>query len=140
MDSGDVIVGLDEPWTFLGATLVEWMSGFVMFMIASQLFFTKITQGMPILLVIWIGTTLSMKYGRLAFPDGERGLRNALAVFFGVCPPGLPLPSEMQPIWSGAPLRELGKEAHFTVLNLNEILDSELVNNQANVDRVGPIY
>lgn len=122
MDNGDVIVGLDEQWTFAGATAMEWISGFVMFMVAAQLISTNITRGMPILLFVWVATTVSLASVRKQFPDEDRGVRNALMVALGLTPPGIPAPAALQPQWSGAPMRALSESAWYNVLELDQVV------------------
>jgi hypothetical protein len=117
MDSGDEIPGLNEDWSFLGANAMEWMSGLAMFMIVSQ-FTGSVGTRMPLLLVVWIVTTVSMSGLRKKFPDEQRGVMNQVATWCGFAPPGIPAPSSIQPVWSGAPVRELKKTCEFETLGL----------------------
>ncbi len=121
MDNGEVIGALNEDWNFAGANLPEWMSGFVVFLIASEMF-DKISRSMPILLMMWIGTTFLLAAARKSFPDEERGLRNAVMVALGFIPIGLPAPSKFCPMWSGAPVKELGEDSHYQTLRLDEAI------------------
>lgn len=120
MDNGEVIPGLDENWTFAGANLVEWMSGGVMFLIAAECV-DKISRWMPVLVMVMIGTTLGLASLRKMFPDEERGLRNKIMSVLGLIPPGIPAPSNIQPVWSGAPARSLKANSQFEALKLHEI-------------------
>jgi hypothetical protein len=122
MDNGEEIQGLDEEWTLAGAELFEWGAGFVMCMVASELFHLKGGANAPIFMIILIGTTLGMAAMRRKFPDGKRGLRNKCMESMGLPPPGLPAPARIQPRWSGAPLREPETKTFFHKLNLEEAL------------------
>lgn len=127
MDSGEVIPGLNEPWTFAGCKLMEWMSGFVMLICVSE-FLPKATMAkyMPILLGAWMGTTFGMAALRKLFPDEERGLANRAMVMLGIAPPGIPAPAAIQPLWSAAPLRNLDDDSEYMQLELfNIFLASE---------------
>lgn len=121
MDNGEEIQGLDEGWTFLGAKLMEWAAGFCAFMIASELFFTNMGRNVPILIAIWIGSTVGMARLRKMYPDEERGIANHLLTMMGFAPPGIPRPSSLQPRWSGGRLREPAEESFYVLLKLNEI-------------------
>jgi hypothetical protein len=121
MDNGEVIVALNEEWTFAGASLFEWMAGFVTFLISTTMF-DKISSYMPVLLMIWVGTTFALAAARKSFPDEEVGLRNALSVALGVTPLGLPAPSCFNPYWSTCPMRDLPKTAHYHTLQLDDII------------------
>ncbi len=129
MDNGQVIPGLNESWTMLGAKLMEWVSGFVALICAQELIFKESAgKAMPALMMIWFGTTLGLAALRKRFPDEERGLANMCMVSMGFCPPGIPAPADLQPIWSGCPLRELNEETEFRYLDLDqvfEVLDHE---------------
>ena len=122
MDSGEVIPGLNEDWTMAGAKLMEWMSGFIMLICAQELFFKgSPSKAMPILMLIWIGTTFGLAALRKQFPDEERGLANKVMAAVGMNPPGIPAPSVIQPVWSGCPLRELPEESEFRYLDLDKV-------------------
>lgn len=120
MDNGEVIAGLNEEWNFMGAKLMEWVAGLMMFMLSGDLFIGW-GKSMPLLMMIWLGTTLSLASMRRIYPDEERGLMNNLMVYFGVVPPKIPAPAVLQPIWSAAPQRELKAGCHFYTLKLEEI-------------------
>lgn len=92
------------------------------FLICSE-FFDKPTRAVPILLLIMVGVTVGLAMLRRRFPDEERGMRNFAFSSIGVPPPGIPAPSNMQPIWSGAPLRKLDNKKEFVTLKLQEMLD-----------------
>jgi hypothetical protein len=126
MDSGEEIYGLGEEWSFLGAKVVEWCAGLAMFIIASEIFFKGDLAGsMPFLLAVWIATTVSMATLRKRFPDEEKGLMNMLMVTCGFAPPGIPAPAEIQPLWSGAPIRYMPEGAEFSQLGLEEVFGVE---------------
>lgn len=122
MDNGEEIPGLNEEWTFAGAKLMEWVSGFVMFMIVSEMAKLNPANSMPILLVVWMGTTLGLATLRRRYPDEERGVRNAVCVALGFAPPGIPAPAVIKPYMSGAPVRQCKKDSYFVQLNLEEAL------------------
>jgi len=124
MDNGEVIPGLNEDWTLGGAKLSEWVGGFMTFIIASELFFTNVGRAMPQLMVIFIGTTFGLAGLRRAFPDEERGIRNAAMTAMGIPPPGIPIPASLQPYWSGAPMREMDETTEFRQLSLDLIFKS----------------
>lgn len=117
-----VIPNLNEDWTLMGAKLNEWSCGIMSFLICSE-FFNKPTRAVPILLLIMIGVTLGLAMLRRRFPDEERGMRNFAFSSIGVPPPGIPAPANMQPVWSGAPLRKLEDNKEFVTLKLQDILD-----------------
>jgi hypothetical protein len=122
MDSGDVIPGLNEDWTFAGARPAEWMAGFMTSFLAANMV-DKPAQWMPVLVMIWIGTTLGLALLRKKFPDEERGVRNIAMVTFGFEPPGIPAPSKLQPLWSGAPIKAVKDDCLYAQLGLDELRD-----------------
>ena len=124
-DNGEVLQGLDENWNFMGANIVEWASGVVVFLLVSLLFSSPSTA-MPFMLAGWVLTTVSLAALRHSFPDQERGVRNALCSALGVAPPGLPAPASIQPRWSAVPLRELDGDCKFKRLGLGELFPSFL--------------
>jgi hypothetical protein len=120
MDNGEVIPGLNEDWTFAGAKLFEWLAGFMMaFLLANC--FDKVGKVIPLLAIVWIGTTLFLAVLRKQFPDEERGLRNMCMVFCGFEPPSIPAPSKLQPFWSGHPMREMKQKCQYLELGLEEV-------------------
>lgn len=123
MDDGEVIPGLNEPWTFAGATAVEWGSGMVMLMVTSELSHLNPARNMPILIAVIVGTALLMAQARRSFPDEQIGLRNFLMVSMGLKPPGIPAPAQLQPIWSGCPLRTMNPMREFAELDLDKVLE-----------------
>lgn len=138
MDNGEVIVGLNEEWNLGGAKIGEWVAGFMMFIIASELFFTNIGRSMPWLMLIWVCTTFGMAGLRRSFPDEERGIRNAAMTAVGFSPPGIPTPASLQPYWSGAPLRQLKKETMLVQLKLDELIfEEESSANEEDKDLLG---
>jgi hypothetical protein len=134
MDNGEVIMGLNEEWNLGGAKLGEWIGGFMMFIIASELFFTNVGRNMPWLMGIWVGTTFGLAALRRSFPDEERGIRNAAMTAAGFAPPGIPAPAALQPYWSGAPLRVLKKETLLAQLGLTDVVDNEGVTEKEQLD------
>jgi len=124
MDNGEVIPGLNEEWTLAGAKLSEWIGGFMSFIIASEVIFTdKMARSMPALLLIGIATVFGMAALRRSFPDEERGVRNAGLTAVGMAPPGIPAPSALQPIWSGAPVRMLEASTKFRRYGLDAVFE-----------------
>ena len=120
MDSGSVIPGLNEDWTFAGCKPFEWLAGFMTsFLVANMV--DKPATWMPILVMIWIGTTLSLAFLRKKFPDEERGVRNLVMVTCGFEPPGIPAPAKLQPLWSGAPIKNVKKDCLYEQLGLEEL-------------------
>lgn len=122
-DNGEVLQGLDENWTFMGANAMEWACGLVIFLLIS-LFADSPARAMPFMLLGWILTTTTLASLRKSFPDEERGVRNAVASSCGFPPPGIPAPASMQPVWSGAPARELDPSSRFVELGLDKMLPS----------------
>ena len=122
MDSGDVIPGLNEDWTFGGCKAMEWMAGLMMaLMLGTGL--EKPANYMPFLVLVWIGTTLGLAALRKRFPDEERGVRNLVMASCGFEPIGIPAPARLQPIWSGAPLRSLKENCLFQQLELDQVIN-----------------
>jgi len=122
-DDGEVLQGLDENWTFMGANAMEWACGLVVFFLIS-LFAESPARAMPFMLLGWVLTTTTLAGMRRSFPDQERGVRNALSVYCGFAPPGLPAPSILQPVWSGCPLKEVPQNWQFTQLGLDKMFPS----------------
>ncbi len=124
MDNGEVIPGLNEDWMLAGAKLSEWVCGFMAFIICSEVIFTdKMARSMPLLLLVGAFTVFSMAALRRTFPDEERGIRNAAMTAVGVEPPGIPTPAALQPIWSGAPVRQLKATSKFRRYGLDLVFD-----------------
>lgn len=122
MDSGDVIPCLNEDWTFAGCKLMEWMAGLMMALLASTAV-DKPANAMPFLVLIMIGSTLVIATLRKRFPDEERGVRNLAMVSLGFEPVGIPAPSKLQPVWSGAPVRQLSEKSLFRQLELHTVIN-----------------
>lgn len=123
MDNGEVIPGLNEDWTFAGAKMFEWIAGFMMLLLATEFLVDKPAKAAPLLVCIMIGTTLGMATLRRSFPDEERGVRNYMCALMGFAPPGIPAPSMVQPIWSGAPMRKMDNLKAFMALELNLVFE-----------------
>lgn len=119
-DSGEVLQGLDEDWTFLGANAMEWSSGLIVFLMIS-LFASSPARAMPFMLAGWILTTVNLAILRNSFPDQQKGVRNALTTACGVVPLDIPAPSKLQPLWSASPLREIPKNKMYSILQLEEV-------------------
>ena len=126
MDDGETIAGLNEGWTLGGARVMEWVSGFVMAMISTELLQLKMGTSGPLMAVVLIMTTFSLAALRRQFPDEERGIRNAAMVGLGFEPPGIPSPAAFKPYWSGAPLRSLPEKSYFVSLNLSDLFDETI--------------
>lgn len=122
-DNGEVLQGLDENWTFMGGNAMEWACGLVVFLLIS-LFADSPARAMPFMLLGWILTTTTLASLRRSFPDQERGVRNAVATACGFPPPGIPMPSSLQPVWSGSPAREVNPKSKFIQLGLNQLFPS----------------
>ena len=125
MDNGEVIIGLNEPWTLGGAKLNEWIAGFTVFLIAAEVVFNPVTKHMPHLMITWVMTTFGLAALRRSFPDEERGIRNFFCTAVGVAPIGIPAPAQLQPYWSGAPVKALNPECDYTRLELEKVFVSE---------------
>jgi hypothetical protein len=121
MDNGEEIPGLNEDWQFAGAKIFEWISGFMMMLLAAQTLVLHPGKSMPFLVAVMIGTTFGLAQIRRAFPDEERGVRNLAMLSLGFAPPGIPRPAKLQPMWSGAPNKELAENTIFMQLNLDEL-------------------
>lgn len=122
-DDGEVLQGLDEKWTFMGANAMEWACGLVVFLLIS-LFADSPARAMPFMLLGWVLTTTTLAALRRGFPDQERGVRNAVATACGFPPPGIPAPSALQPVWSGAPAKKLPPDSRFVELGLDTMFPS----------------
>ncbi|MCB0353702.1 MAG: hypothetical protein KDD64_09265 [Bdellovibrionales bacterium] len=121
MDNGEVIPGLNEDWTFAGAKAMEWGSGVVMMMMTSELAGLSPAKAMPIMLSVLVGTTFGLAALRKMFPDEERGVANLLMTNLGICPPNIPAPAALQPLWSGTPMKELQEKKEFVDLGLLDV-------------------
>ena len=117
-DNGEVLNGLNQRWTFLGANIMEWGCGLMTFMIIST-FSQSPVRVMPYMLLGMVATTATMASLRKSFPDEERGIRNAFMTACGFPPPGIPAPSAIQPVWSAAPVDELDEESTYRRLGLD---------------------
>src|SRR5262249_44466836 len=110
-------------WNFMGANIFEWGCGFMAFIIIS-LFAKNPVRAMPFMIGGSILTTTTLAAMRRTYPDEQRGLRNALLTACGFVPPGLPAPSSIQPVWSGAPMKTIPKDIKFTQLGLINMFPS----------------
>lgn len=119
-DDGEVLQGLDENWSFMGANAMEWGSALAVFMLIS-LFADSVARAMPFMLLGGIMTAVTLASMRKSFPDQERGVRNAVSTFFGFPPPGIPMPSKLQPVWSSSPMREIPPRSKFVQLGLSHM-------------------
>jgi hypothetical protein len=121
MDDGHVIPALNEDWTFAGAKLMEWMAGLTTAFLASTAV-EKPAHWMPFLVLIMIGTTISLATLRKRFPDEERGVMNLLMSTCGFAPPGIPAPARVQPRWSGGRISAVNQNSLFMQLNMDELI------------------
>ncbi|MEY4700302.1 MAG: hypothetical protein RL326_489 [Pseudomonadota bacterium] len=122
MDDGHVIPSLNEDWSFAGAKLMEWMAGMTTAFLASNLF-EKPAHYMPLLIIIMIGTTLTLATLRKKFPDEERGVMHLFMTCLGFAPPGIPAPARLQPRWSGGRITTLAPSSLFMQLELDEVVN-----------------
>lgn len=130
MDNGEEIPGLNEDWMFAGAKLFEWIAGFMALLITSELFVSNASRSMPLLVMVMVGTTFGLASVRRSFPDEERGVRNLVMITLGFEPPGIPKPAQIQPLWSGSPVRAMSQKSNFAQLGLEEIFPSEDLNKE----------
>jgi len=121
MDDGHVIPALNEDWSFAGAKLMEWMAGLTTAFLASTAV-EKPAVWMPFLVLIMIGTTISLATLRKRFPDEERGVMNLLMTTCGFAPPGIPIPARLQPRWSGGRIFTLNEKSLYMQLELDETI------------------
>lgn len=122
-DDGEVLPGLDETWTFMGANAMEWAVGLVVFIMIGSFARTP-ASAMPMMLAGWIFTTATLASTRKLYPDEQRGVRNAILTSCGFPPPDVPSPAAIQPVWSAAPLREIDPESKFSKLGLDKLFPS----------------
>lgn len=121
MDNGEVIPNLDKPWEFLMARIHEWLSGMIFALIVNEIFLTDAINAMPLIFGIMVLSTYGLASARLKFPDGTRGFVNWCSVkIVGKAPTSIPAPSELQPVWSGAPIRRLKENTLFMQLGFDE--------------------
>ncbi len=120
MDNGDVIPNLDKPWEFALARFHEWVAGLIVALSVNELFFTSATSSMPVLITTIILTAYGLARARCQFADGTRGFVNWCFTKLGFPPPGIPLPSELQPVWSGAPIRRIKSDTLYMQLGFDE--------------------
>jgi hypothetical protein len=123
MDDGHVIPGLNEDWTFAGAKLMEWMAGVTAAFMTSMMF-EKPAHYMPLLILVMIGTTLTLATLRKRFPDEERGVMHLFMTGCGFAPPGIPTPSKLQPRWSGGRISSLKPTCLYVQLGLDAVVDN----------------
>lgn len=119
-DSGEVIPNLDKPWEFLMARIHEWLAGIMIALICNEVLFSSTSMSMPLIISIMILSTYGLAMARLKFADGTRGLVNWCSVQMGIPPIGIPLPSALQPVWSGAPARRVDQRSLFAQLGFEE--------------------
>ncbi len=122
-DDGEVLPGLDDEWTFMGANAMEWSAGLVMFFMIS-LFAETPARAMPFMLAGWVLTTTTLASLRNMFPDQQRGVRNVVMTACGFNPPGIPTPARLQPVWSPSPMRAIPEKCRFKSLGLEQLLPS----------------
>lgn len=122
-DSGEVIPGLNEGWTLLGAKITEWMSGFLMAMMFHGVTYISIMQFLPVYVIIFFGVTFFLASVRRQFPDEERGVANLTLTRLGFQSPFIPPPASIQPYWSGAPIHEIPEDTDYMFLDLDQVFD-----------------
>ena len=122
-DNGEVLQGLNESWTFMGANAMEWGCGLLVFLMIS-LFASSPARAMPFMVLGFVLTSTSLASLRKSFPDEQRGVRNALCTACGVQPPSIPAPASLQPLWSAAPIKDLPETCAFKMLNLDQVFPS----------------
>lgn len=122
-DDGEVLPGLNESWTFMGANAMEWGVGVVVFVMIGSFARTP-ASAMPFMLGGWVLTTTTLATVRNLFPDQERGVRNAVMTACGFPPPGIPAPASLQPVWSASPIREVPRRTRFARLGLENLFPS----------------
>lgn len=120
MDNGDVIPNLDAPWDFLSTRIQEWIIGAIVGLIVNELFFTSAASSMPFIFITIVLTAYGLSCARRKFADGSRGFVNYCCVKMGIVPPGIPAPSELQPVWSGAPMRRIKSDTLYMQLGFDE--------------------
>ena len=125
MDDGQVIPCLNESWTFAGAKPMEWISGLCAALLFQEAFMESAARGMPLIMMVVVGTTMGLATLRKAYPDEERGVRNQLMTLLGLAPPGIPRPAALQPLWSGAPMQELPEASLYRRLGLGDLFEKE---------------
>ena len=125
MDNGEVIPNLDKPWEFMMARLHEWLAGMILAIICNEIFFTSATSAMPLLFAIMVISTYSFACARLKFADGTKGCVNWCCVKMGIVPQGIPAPSELQPVWSGAPIRRINEKTLYMQLGFDEFFEKK---------------
>ena len=119
-DGGEVLQGLNDPWTFMGANAMEWACGLMVFLMIS-LFADSPAKAMPFMILGFVLTSTTMASLRKSFPDEQRGVRNAICTACGVEPPSIPAPASLQPIWSSSPIKSLPQTCAFRLLSLDEL-------------------
>lgn len=122
-DNGEVLPGLDESWTFLGANLMEWSSGLMVFMMISLLGDNP-ARLMPFMVSGLVLTAYSLAGLRSMFPDQERGVKHAVLTSIGVKPPDIPAPASLQAVWGATPVSELDEESEFVKSGLASVYPS----------------
>ena len=137
MDNGEVIPGLNDGWTFAGARLMEWASGFVMAVLVQEIFLSNPARTMPVFLGVLIMTTLGMAGLRNSFPDEDRGVRDYFMVLMGMSPPGIPSPANIQPVWSGNRLVKLDDKKEFVELGLLDVFPHDIDEEDEPLDYLG---
>ena len=123
MDNGEVLQGIEEDWNFMGANVSEWIVGFVAFLIIGQ-FGVSIARSLPFMLSGWVLATTTLAALRKTYPDEQRGLRNAVLTACGFNPPDIPAPAVLQPVWSGAPVKQVADDSKFKQIGLDKLFPS----------------
>ena len=131
-DNGDVIPNLDKPWEFLMARLHEWVAGMIFALIVNEIFFSSTATSMPLIISIIVLSTYGLAMARLKFADGTRGFVNWCSVQIGVPPIGIPLPSALQPVWCGAPIRRVDQKSLYSQLGFDEFFMEKKIEKYSN--------
>ena len=122
-DNGEVLQGLEEEWTFMGANVIEWACGLVVFLLIGSLG-SNPARAMPFMIVGMIGTSSTLSSLRKVYPDEHRGVRNMFSTALGIDPLDIPPPARLQPIWGGTPLRELPEKCAYVRAGFDELFPS----------------
>lgn len=122
-DSGEVLQGLEEEWTFMGANMMELICGAVVFLMIGTLA-GSVVRAMPFMIAGFLATSLTLASLRRMFPDEHRGVRNMLTSACGIPPLDIPPPARLQPVWSASPMREVPSDTAFVKLGLDQVFPS----------------
>lgn len=122
-DNGEVLQGLEEEWTFMGANAIEWACGLVVFLLIGSMG-SNPARAMPFMIMGWFATSTTLSSLRKVYPDEHRGVRNMVSTSIGIDPLDIPPPAKLQPLWSGNPIRELPEKCAFVREGFNDLFPS----------------